>query len=104
MLHLLPNSNTFQAGAEDDVDVYSDGSFPLTMKGVDGDDSAHKRLMMLLSKKIIIVLADKYHTTKACPNYCNREKQMYQVFGNSTFTDRNGKIGNKLVHVLSHCK
>ena len=42
---------TFQkeAGTDDFVVAYGDGTFPLSMKGMDGGGSAHKRLMTLLS-------------------------------------------------------
>ena len=75
----------------------------MTVKGVDGDGSAHKRLMMLI-KKIRIVLIDEYRTTKACPIWCKRENKMKQTLGNSTFTDRNDIVCTKRVHGLSHCK
>jgi len=57
---------TEEAGG-DDIVAYGDESFPLTMKGVDGGDSAHKRLMMLLSKRVGIVMTNEYRTTKGCP-------------------------------------
>jgi hypothetical protein len=41
------------AGKDDFVVAYGDGSFPLTIKGMDGGGSAHKRLMTLLSKKVL---------------------------------------------------
>ena len=42
-----------EAGTDDFVVAYGDGSFPLSMKGMDGGGSAHKRLMTLLSKKVL---------------------------------------------------
>ena len=46
---------TFQkeAGTDDFVVAYGDGTFPLSMKGMDGGGSAHKRLMTLPSKKVL---------------------------------------------------
>ena len=41
-------SFTKAAGCDDFIVAYGDVIFPLTMKGMDGDASAHKRLMMLL--------------------------------------------------------
>ncbi len=38
-----------EAGTDDFVVAYGDGTFPLSMKGMDGGGSAHKRLMTLLS-------------------------------------------------------
>ena len=40
------------AGTVNFVVAYGDGTFPLSMKGMDGGGSAHKRLMTLLSKKV----------------------------------------------------
>jgi len=38
------------------------------MKGMDGGASAHKQLMMMLSKRVRIVITNEYPTTKGCPN------------------------------------
>ena len=55
------------AGSEDFITAYGDGSFPLVMKGLDGSGLAHKRLMMLLSKRTRNVMTNECQTTKACP-------------------------------------
>ena len=44
-------SFTDAAGGDDFIVAYGDGNFPLTLKGMDGGASEHKRLMMMLSKK-----------------------------------------------------
>ena len=60
-----------EAGGDDVVVAYGDGSFPTSMKGMVGGGSAHKRLMALLSKKMRVVLTSEYRTTKACPTCRN---------------------------------
>ena len=58
---------TEAAGGDDYVIAYGDGSFPLAMKGMDGGSLAHKRLMMLFSKRVRIIMTNEYRTTKAYP-------------------------------------
>jgi len=60
-------SFTEAAGGDDFIVAYGDGSFPLTMKAIDGGASGHKRLMMLLSKRVRIVMTNERCTTKGCP-------------------------------------
>ena len=44
--------NKFHSVAGDNIVIaYVDGIFPLTMKGLDGGGSTHKRLIVLISKK-----------------------------------------------------
>lgn len=50
---------TEAAGSEDFIVAYGDGSFPLSLKGMDGGASAHKRLMMLFSKRVHIVMINE---------------------------------------------
>ena len=48
--------------------AYSDASFPLLTTSMDGGSSAHGWLMVLLLKRVCIIMANEYRTTKACPN------------------------------------
>ena len=38
------------------IDDFVDGNFGLTMKGMDGGGSAHKRIMVWFSKKVRMVI------------------------------------------------
>ena len=92
------------AGTKDFVVAYGDGSFPLTMKGMDGGGSAHARLMRLLSKKVRIVITSEHRTTKACPRCQNRDEDMRQPLGRAKYKDRNGVLRRKEIHGLSQCR
>ena len=99
------NTCTEAAGGEDFIVAYGDGSFPLAMKGMDGGSSAHKRLMMLLSKRVRIVLTNEYRTTKACPKCRNNKLSMKCLKGNSWYyNSRQGRYYRKEIHGLSQCK
>ena len=52
----MVKSFTEAAGGDDFIVVYGDGSFPLTMNGMARGASAHKWLMVLLSKRVRIVM------------------------------------------------
>ena len=83
--------------------AYGDGTFPLSMKGLDGGGSAHKRLMTLLSKKARIVLTSEYRTTKACPACRAPDEKMVQPKGNATRVTKNGVARRQRIHGLSQC-
>ena len=92
-----------EAGGDDVVVAYGDGSFPTSMKGMVGGGSAHKRLMALLSKKMRVVLTSEYRTTKACPTCRNKDESMVQPKGNVVVTYRNGLQRRTRIHGLSQC-
>ena len=77
------NIFTEAAGGDDFIVVYGDGSFPLILKGMDGGDSAHKRLMMLLSKRARIVMTNEHRTTKGCPKFEDKSLSMNCPKGSS---------------------
>ena len=56
------------------------------MGGMDGGNSAHGRLMVLLSKRVRIVMTNEYRTTKACPNCKNKELSMQCPKENANIT------------------
>ena len=56
-----------QTGGNHFILAYDDANFGLTVKGIDGGGSTHKRLMMQLSKKVRVIMTDEYRTSKACP-------------------------------------
>jgi len=91
------------AGTPDYVVSYGDGSFPLTMKGLDGGGSAHARLMRLLSKKVRIVITSEFRSTKACPTCRDPNGKMTNPKGNATWTTRDGGVRRKRIHGLSQC-
>ena len=88
----------------DSYSAYGDGDFPLSMKGMDGGCSAHKRLMMLLAKRVRIVLTNEYRTTKGCPKCANKEFSMKCPKKNSEYFHRGrNKNYKKQIHGLSFC-
>ena len=91
------------AGRDDFVVAYGDGSFPLSMKGMDGGGSAYKRLMTLLSKKVRIVLTSEYRSTKACPSCRTPDENMVHPLGRERWKDKNGVERRKRIHGLSQC-
>ena len=92
-------------------------SFPLVMKGMDGGCSTHKKLMMMLSKRVHIVMTNEYWSTKACPKCKDKTIKMKWSKGNrvsrnwkyyfhhhnvSCFKSHDGYHRN-LIHGLSQC-
>jgi len=88
------------------VVAYGDGNFPLSMKGMVGGGSSHKRLMMLLSKRVRVVMTDEYRTTHACP-HCREnamDLSMIHPKGKEKYYNRTlDKYIRKKIHGLSHC-
>ena len=68
-----------KTGVDDFVVAYSEGSFGLTMKGMDGGGSAHRHLMIRLSKRVPMVLTDEFRIAKACP-VCKNYDLNYEMF------------------------
>jgi hypothetical protein len=101
------------AGSDDFVVAYGDGSFPLSMKGMDGGGSAHKISADDTSlqegagkiRRIFpsIVLTSEYRTTKACPSCRSPDEKMVQPWGHATYDDQNGVERRKRIHGLSQC-
>jgi len=73
---------TQEAGGDDFIVEYGDGIFPLTLKGMGGGASAHRRLMMLLSKIVRIVMTNECRTTKGCPKCVDNSLSMKCPKGN----------------------
>ena len=89
----------------DFVVAYGNGSFALSMKGMDGGGSSHRRLMILLSKRVRVVMTDEYRTTKACSVCKNFDIKMKCPKGKATYhSHRLKKEFRKNIHGLSHCK
>ena len=83
---------------------YGDGNFRLTMKGMYGGGSAHRRLMIRLSKRVPVVMTDEYRTTKGCPVCRNYDLKMKCPKGNATYYNEYlKKECRKEIHGLSHC-
>ena len=94
-----------ERGGDDFVVAYGDGSFGLSMKGIDGGGSAHRRLTIRLSKRAHVVTTDEYRTTKACPVCKNHDLKMKCPKGKDTHHNyRLNKEYRKDIHGLSHCK
>ena len=92
-------------GSGDDIVAHGGGSFPLGMKGIDGGSLARRRLMVLLSNRLIIAMPNEYRTTKACPNYKNKELSLQCPKGNAKYyNSHQGRYYRKDLHRLSQCK
>jgi len=70
---------TAAAAGDDFIVAYGDGSFPLTLKGMYGGASAHKRLMKLLSKRVRIVMTMNVAPQKHVQNVAQDVRIIHQV-------------------------
>ena len=70
----------------------------------DGGESAHRRLMIRLSKRVLVVMTDEYRTTKACPVCKSYYLTIKCPKGNATYCNKYlNKECRREIRGLSYC-